>query len=212
MSGAAITAFWGVSLLFIVIPGADWAYAISGGLKGRVLPAVGGLLLGHVVILAVVAAGVGAVVARFPMALTGLTLAGAAYLLWLGWGVLRRASGPREADGLGAGSAGRWAARGFGVSALNPKLLLLALAVLPQFTSLTAAWPVGAQIATLAGVHLATCAAVYLAVGLAARRVLAARPLAARIVTRVSGVAMIGIGAFLVVERVLHAVSPAGVA
>lgn len=208
MSGAAMAAFWGVSLLFIVIPGADWAYAISGGLRARVLPAVGGLLLGHVVVLAVVAAGVGAVVARFPMALTALTVAGAAYLLWLGWGVLRHASGPQEAGDVTTGSAGRWAARGFGVSALNPKLLLLALAVLPQFTSLAAPWPVGAQIAALAGVHLATCAAVYLAVGVAARRVLAARPLAARVVTPVSGVAMIGIGGFLVVERVLHAIAP----
>ncbi|MFF2052939.1 LysE family translocator [Leifsonia sp. NPDC058194] len=212
MSVSAIVAFGGISLLFIVTPGADWAYAISGGLRHRVVPAVCGLLLGHVVVIAIVAAGVGAVIARFPMALTVLTLAGAVYLLWLGWGVLRRSSAPRAADAVDDGSARHWLVRGFGVSALNPKLLLLTLAVLPQFTSVTAAAPVAAQIALLGAVHVVNCAIVYFAVGFAAERVLSARPLAARVVSRVSGFAMIGIGAVLVVERVAHAVSPAALA
>jgi len=51
---------------------------------------------------------------------------------------------------------------------------------------------------------------VYTAVGVGARVVLGARPLAARIVTRVSGAAMILIGAFLLVEQVVHAVQPMG--
>lgn len=208
MPGSAIVAFGGISLLFILTPGADWAYAISGGLKHRVVPAVGGLLLGHVVVIAVVAAGVGAVIARFPLALTGLTLVGAAYLLWLGWGVLRRSSAPSAADGVGDGTARSWLARGFACSGLNPKLLLLTLAVLPQFTSVADPWPVGLQIVVLGAVHVVNCAIVYVAVGFAAKRVLSARPVAARIVSRVSGFAMIAIGAFLVVERVAHVVSP----
>lgn len=212
MPGSAIIAFWGVSLLFIVTPGADWAYAISGGLRRRVVPAVSGLLLGHIVVIAIVAAGVGAVISRFPMALTGLTLAGALYLLWLGWGVLRRATAPRAAEGADEGGAWRWIVRGFGVSGLNPKLLLLTLAVLPQFTSVAGPWPIGAQIAVLGGFHVVNCAVVYFAVGAAATRVLSARPITARIVTRVSGFAMIAIGAFLVVEQVMHAMVPAAVA
>ncbi|MEU7747462.1 hypothetical protein [Nonomuraea sp. NPDC049158] len=37
-----------VSSAFVVTPGADWAYAIAAGLRHRtVLPAVGGLLIGH---------------------------------------------------------------------------------------------------------------------------------------------------------------------
>lgn len=71
-------------------PGADWAYAISSGMRNRMLlPAVSGMLLGYVVITVVVAAGVGALVASMPVILTVLTYAGAAYLLWLGAGVLR---------------------------------------------------------------------------------------------------------------------------
>lgn len=212
MSGSAIVAFGGISLLFILTPGADWAYAISGGLKRRVVPAVSGLLLGHVVVLAIVAAGVGALIGRFPMALTGLTLAGAAYLLWLGWGVLRSSSAPRAGEGADDGTARRWVARGFAVSGLNPKLLLLTLAVLPPFTSAAGPWPVGLQIVVLGAVHVVNCAIVYFAVGFAARRVLSARPIAARIVSRVSGFAMIAIGVFLVAERVAHVVSPSAFA
>jgi threonine/homoserine/homoserine lactone efflux protein len=43
MAGGTVAAFWAVSFLFVVTPGADWAYAIAAGLRHRVvLPAVGG--------------------------------------------------------------------------------------------------------------------------------------------------------------------------
>src|SRR6478735_2410071 len=59
MPVATIAAFWAVSLVFVVTPGADWAYAITAGLRHRtVLPAVGGLLAGHLAATALVAAGV----------------------------------------------------------------------------------------------------------------------------------------------------------
>ena len=48
MSLNIMIAFWGVSILFVMTPGIDWAYAISSGIQGkRVLPAVTGLLTGH---------------------------------------------------------------------------------------------------------------------------------------------------------------------
>ena len=63
----AVAAFWAVSLMLLITPGADWAYAIAAGLRHRtVLPAVGGLLTGHLAATAVVAAGVGALVAGSP--------------------------------------------------------------------------------------------------------------------------------------------------
>jgi threonine/homoserine/homoserine lactone efflux protein len=49
VSPVSVIAFWGVSALFVLTPGADWAYAITAGLQRRVLPAVLGLLTGHVV-------------------------------------------------------------------------------------------------------------------------------------------------------------------
>jgi threonine/homoserine/homoserine lactone efflux protein len=85
MAIGAVTAFWAVSFLLVLVPGADWAYAIRAGLRDRsVLPAVVGLLAGYVALTAVVAAGVAALVVRLPLALTMLTALGALYLLWLG--------------------------------------------------------------------------------------------------------------------------------
>ncbi|RII41646.1 LysE family translocator [Galactobacter valiniphilus] len=202
MDATMIWAFWGVSILFILTPGADWAYAISGGLRQRVLPSVSGLWMGHVVAIAVVVAGVGALLERFPSITLALTLLGAAYLVWLGLGVLRSSGTVGEATDVPVGSSGRWFAKGIGVASLNPKLVLLLTAVLPQFTRHDAAWPVQGQIAVLGGFHLLGCAVVYLAVGAGSRRVLGARPGAARVVTRISGVAMIGIGLVLLAERV----------
>ncbi|MFI6492239.1 LysE family transporter [Streptomyces sp. NPDC050564] len=91
--------------------------------------------------------------------------------------------------------------RGAAISGLNPKGLLLYLSVLPQFLKPGAGAPVAAQTAVLGAVHMACCAAVYLGVGVLARAVLGARPAAARAVVRTSGAAMLGIGGFLLVER-----------
>lgn len=89
MDTGLLVAFWVVSFSLVMTPGADWAYAISAGLRERVLvPAVSGMLLGYLAITLVVAAGVGALVASVPGILVALTLVGAAYLLWLGVNVL----------------------------------------------------------------------------------------------------------------------------
>lgn len=200
-----LAAFWGVSILFVITPGADWAHAMAAGLQHRtVLPAVGGLLAGHLTATLVVAAGVAALVSRSPLVLTLLTVAGAMYLVWRGVGALKS----RAELSAGAASAGgswvRQAATGFGVSGLNPKVFLLFLALLPGFTDASARWPVAAQIVALGLVHVASCAVVYTAVGVGARRVLGARPAAATVVTRLSGAAMVLIGVGLLVEQLPH--------
>ena len=67
MSLNIMIAFWGVSILFVMTPGIDWAYAISSGIQGkRVLPAVTGLLTGHLMAALIVAAGVGTLVTSQP--------------------------------------------------------------------------------------------------------------------------------------------------
>ncbi|HTZ26827.1 MAG TPA: LysE family transporter [Streptosporangiaceae bacterium] len=91
--------------------------------------------------------------------------------------------------------------RGMGVSALNPKGLLVFLALLPQFTNPRWSWPLTAQLALLGLVFAASCGAFYLGLGSAARKILSARPAAARAVTRVSGAAMFVIGALLLVRH-----------
>jgi threonine/homoserine/homoserine lactone efflux protein len=200
---ALLGAFWGVSALFVITPGADWAYAITAGLRSRTVLAVLGLLSGHALATIIVAAGVGALLARVPVALTVLTIAGSLYLIYLGFMNLRRPVAPSAEEELTSRSGIRWFAQGFAVSGLNPKVLLLILAVLPQFTNTHAAWPIAIQILVLGLLHVLNCAIVYTAVSVSARRVLAARPRAAIVVSRISGAAMIAIGVFLLVDRVV---------
>ncbi|MEU7089528.1 LysE family translocator [Streptomyces achromogenes] len=216
MDSGLLFSFLAVDLLLVCVPGADWAYVITTALRGgRVPRAVAGLVCGYALHTALAAAGLAVLVAGSPALLTAVTVAGAGYLLWLGWGVVRRpavpgASGPASAEPVpGATAAAPMAAadgrpflRGATISGLNPKGLLLYLSVLPQFLTLRGAHlPVPAQTAVLGLLHMACCAAVYLTVGALARALLAARPAAARAVTRTSGAAMLGIGAFLLVER-----------
>jgi threonine/homoserine/homoserine lactone efflux protein len=199
-----VVAFWALSFLLVLVPGADWAYAIAAGLRGQsVLPAVAGLLAGYAGLTAVVAVGVAALIAHSPLVLTVLTTLGAAYLVCLGITALTVPPAPIAAADQSSQSWARQAAKGAGVSGLNPKALLLFLALLPQFITRGAAWPFAAQITLLGLVHTANCGVVYTSVGTTARRVLRTRPSAARAVTRCSGAAMITIGALLVAER-LH--------
>ncbi|MND41030.1 Leucine efflux protein [compost metagenome] len=202
MTISVFVAFWAVSILFIITPGADWAYAISAGLKHRVvLPAVGGLLSGHLIATMIVAGGVGTLVANHPVALSGLTIAGAGYLLWLGANMLGRPSTPHADETQASGSWKRWALKGLCVSGLNPKVFLLFLALLPQFADATAPWPVPMQMIALGLVHTVSCGVVYLLVGFGSQVILRARPAAAQGVSRFSGAAMIIIALALLIEQ-----------
>ena len=204
MTVGTVVAFWAVSLLFVLTPGADWAYAIAAGLGHRtVLPAVGGLLVGHLAATVAVAAGVAALVARSLMVLTVLTVVGAAYLVWLGIATLARPSALDASAEPPADSWVRQAMKGAATSVLNPKVFLLFLALLPQFTEPDMGWPLGVQIVALGMVHVVSCAVIYTSVGAGARLVLRARPSAARVVTRISGAAMVGIGVLLLAERLM---------
>ncbi|MDH2428309.1 LysE family translocator [Sphaerisporangium sp. TRM90804] len=203
MAAGSLFAFWAVSLLLIVVPGADWAFTISAGLRRSVLPAVAGLVAGYAAVTLVVAAGVGALVAGSPAILTALTLAGGAYLMWHGATTLAHPATPAGAADTPPGTGWTVFLQGVGVSGLNPKGLLIFLALLPQFTDPRGTWPVAAQIAVLGLAFMTTCALFYLCVGALTRTVLHARPAAARLTSRLSGAAMIAIGAALVLDHLL---------
>ncbi|WP_430645102.1 LysE family transporter [Agromyces sp. GXS1127] len=220
--------------LMVILPGPDWAYLIAAGTRERtILPSLAGILLGYLAVVAAVAVGVGAVVAALPWFIVALTLAAAAYLTYLGVRVLREppvvaavvATGapdgaPVEAatgaptpgnaiagsDAPAEASARPWVRllQGAGVSGLNPKGLLVLVVLLPQFTDAAGSWPIPVQLAVLGLIFVAACAAVYAVVGYGARSVLRFRPSAMRIVSRVSGAAMIVLAAVLVGEQVVH--------
>ncbi|MFE6970924.1 LysE family translocator [Isoptericola sp. NPDC057653] len=202
MDVSSVVQFWVVAVLLALTPGADWAYAIAAGLRGRsVAPSVLGMVCGYVVVVGVVALGVGAVVTRYPAVLTVLTVAGAAYLVHLGVVTLRSTVGRLDASERPVGDRPlAQFLRGAGVSGINPKGLLLLLALLPQFTSPTG-WPTSTQMLVLGGLHVANVAVIYSVVAVLARRVLSSRPRARVVVTKVSGVAMVVLGAALLVEK-----------
>lgn len=204
MNPALVAQFWLLAALLAMVPGADWAYAISAGLRARsIFPAIAGILAGYVVVVSVVAFGLGALVARFPLALTILTAAGGLYLLWLGGStLLRRAAAIPLDEAPLADSGWRQFLRGFGVSGLNPKGLLLVVALLPQFLT-PGGWPEWLQLLTLGSLHILDCAILYTIVAFLARRLLRSRPRATVVITKLAGVAMILVGGSMLVERAL---------
>ena len=204
MEWGMVVAFWGVSMLFIMSPGADWSYAISAGIHKRVLPSVTGLLFGHVLATLIVAAGLGLVLAQHPQALMVLSLLGAAYLAWMGWQMFRQPAAPSAGEQMDDTHWGRWCWKGFCVSGLNPKVLLLFLALLPQFIRPNQDSSITVQILALGLVHIISCAAVYFAVGFASQAVLSARPKGAWVVGKVSGVMMVGIALLIAFEQLSH--------
>ncbi|WP_406109735.1 LysE family translocator [Streptomyces sp. NBC_01003] len=202
MGTTTVAAFLAVDLLLVFTPGADWAYAISAGLRDRsVVPAVTGLIAGYMGYTLLAVVGLVAIVASSATALTALTVAGAVYLMWLGWGVLRRPAVLGASTEPMATSRGQIMLKGAGISGLNPKALLLYFSLFPQFIHPADGWPVAAQTGLLSVLHMTACAVVYLTVGVLARTVLRTRPSAARTVTRASGAMMIVIGGFLLAER-----------
>jgi len=204
MAASSVATFWLIAILLIIVPGPDWAFTLSAGLRGGSLAAaVGGLAIGYAAITSVVAAGVGTLVARTPGILTGLTVAGGLYLMWHGARTFAAPAAPIAAAGAPASSNRALLVRGIGVSGLNPKGLLVYLAVLPQFTTPRGPWPLTAQLGVLGLVFVLTCGAFYLSLGSVARQVLESRPGTARAITRFSGAAMVVIGLLLLAERLL---------
>jgi threonine/homoserine/homoserine lactone efflux protein len=134
--------FAGAVLVLNATPGVDFLLTVSRTLQGGAragIAAVLGINAGCVVHTLVAASGLAALLALHPQALQTVQWAGAAYLLWLGTGLLRQAWRPDPAAAPPAtdGPARRpgWAdfRAGLLTNVLNPKVALFFLAFLPQF-------------------------------------------------------------------------------
>ena len=133
--------FISAGLLLNLTPGADMALvsrnAASQGFKAGAAAALG-VGAGCWLHIAAAALGWSALLAGSKFGFALLRWAGAAYLLWLGWSLLRqRQPIPQAAqmDGVEASrvSWGRMFSQGFFTNALNPKVALFFLAFVPQF-------------------------------------------------------------------------------
>ncbi len=133
--------FISAGLLLNLTPGADMALvarnAASQGFEAGAAAALG-VGAGCWVHIAAAALGLSALLAGSTIAFDLLRWAGAAYLLWLGWSLLRqRQAIPQDSQLLDTeASRSTWRrmfAQGFLTNALNPKVALFFLAFVPQF-------------------------------------------------------------------------------
>jgi threonine/homoserine/homoserine lactone efflux protein len=189
-------------------PGVDWAYSITAGLGRRsFVPAVAGLCSGYVLHTVLMVAGLAALLAGMPGVLGWITVAGAAYLLWLGTATIRSWRGASFTAAAAADNPGqnqlRTFLQGMGTSGINPKGLLFYVALVPQFVSAEAPLPVPVQSGLLGLTFVLLAAIVYTCVALLSRKLLQSRPGAARKVTLTSGIIMVCLGAVLLSEQLL---------
>ena len=141
-------------LLLNLTPGPDVLYTLSQALRrGRRAGIVAALGIGagcgvHIV---AAAAGLSAVLARSAEAFAMLQWAGAVYLVWAGWRLLRslgmvdasNSIAPHDCFMDASGSVGLGAVflQGLATNALNPKVAMFFLAFVPQFIAPGAADP-----------------------------------------------------------------------
>ncbi len=133
-----LVAFFIASLILIVMPGPSVLFIIGRSLalgrRGGVLSVVG-TTLGMLVLVVLVALGLGVIVAQSVVLFTVVKFAGAAYLVYLGVQAIRhrKDAAAAVAAGAAASSTRRLVGEGFVVGVTNPKTIAFFVAVLPQF-------------------------------------------------------------------------------
>ncbi|UWR14355.1 LysE family translocator [Sulfitobacter sp. M368] len=190
--------FVAASFALLLIPGPTvllvLSYALSKGRSVAVASAAG-VALGDLVAMSASLAGLGALVLASATLFTALKWVGAAYLVWLGFKLIRSA----PSEGLSVPTADNiTASRVFGhtaaVTALNPKSIAFFIAFVPQF--LTPAAPLLPQFAILIATFVTLAALNALAYALLADRLrqIIARPSIITWITRAGGAALITMG------------------
>jgi threonine/homoserine/homoserine lactone efflux protein len=127
------------ALVLNATPGADFLYTVTrtlqAGARGGLAAALG-ISAGCVVHALAAALGLAALLAASAAAFALIKWIGAAYLLWLAFGMVRSAWSGRSARldaGVAPASLRRIFLQGFLTNVLNPKVALFFLALLPQF-------------------------------------------------------------------------------
>lgn len=132
--------FMAVGGLLAITPGPNMVYvmarSVSQGTRAGLI-SLGGVMLGYLSYMLSAALGISALFLAIPGAGRLLAIAGATYLLYLAWQILRPGGrSPLQvaaADAVQAERPRRLFAMGAMTSLLNPKLALIFLSILPQF-------------------------------------------------------------------------------
>ncbi|AFL49298.1 threonine/homoserine/homoserine lactone efflux protein [Sinorhizobium fredii] len=193
------------TLLFgiIIVPGMDMVFVLANAITGGRtfgLAATAGIMAGGVLHTLYAALGVSVVLHLVPELFNVLLVAGAAYIAWIGFSLLRSAI---TIGGVEAGARlSRWASfrQGALTSLMNPKAYLFMLAVYPQFLK-PQFGPVWSQAAVMAVMIAVTQLAVYGGLALAAGRgrdLLVGSPGATVAIGRGAGLLLVVIAVFTV--------------
>ncbi len=189
-------------LLFAVIPGPSVSIVIANSLAGGTragLFTILGTALSMISMVFIVAVGLEAVMTLVSGAFEIIKLAGAAYLVWIGWKMFRSNGQLAMTDGDRL-PIGRYIWQGALTNWSNPKTLLFLSAFLPQFVDLTR--PAFGQIMTLGLICLAVAAvsdSVYAFAAGQARHLLSVARV--RVLNRVSGVILMMGGIWLALQK-----------
>lgn len=136
-SAETLLIFAALSLGLAVTPGPNMLYLVSRALAqgtGAGMISLIGCQAGSLAIMLCAAAGITAALLAIPYAWDVLRLGGAAYLLFLAWQCVRPGGQPLfAARRLPQEPAARLFGVGFATAALNPKVALFYMAVLPPF-------------------------------------------------------------------------------
>ena len=191
---SAVAGVAGLVAIAAVTPGPNNVIVLRAASRGGVRgawPAIVGVVLGGLVMLAVALAASDAAFAVAPGLHAVVGVAGCAYLAWLGLGMVRRAG--RASDGPARGLPAVSVAGLFAFQFLNPKAWVM-------ITTAIGAMPVGAPVWPLAVVFTAipaTCLALWAIAGAALARRLA-QPRVATWADRGMGVLLIATALALV--------------
>ena len=204
-----LSAFIAAAILLVLSPGPDTMLILrntitSGHRAG--LATVAGVQLGLLVHTAAAVAGLSVLIASSPPAFAAVALAGALYLAWLGVQSFRGGVVPVGAETGGAPLTTPWRACRDAVltNILNPKVILLFIALMPNFV-VVANGRVPLQLAVLAAVlilvnivwQVALCAATE-----QARRWLG-KPPVQRAVSWTTGIVLIGFAVIILAEHLV---------
>ena len=198
-------AFLIAALVLAITPGPGIAYVVArtvAGGRSEGLASCFGTGLGGLIHVLAAALGLSMIIAQSAAVFNGFKYLGAAYLVYLGIRLLlRKALPPADAQVTPQGSR-RALLEGIVVEALNVKTALFFLAFLPQFVSPTE--PLVTQMVFLGSICVALNTLIDVIAVFGAHRFLqsgAARVARARLLTRISGVTMLGLGVFLALAR-----------
>jgi threonine/homoserine/homoserine lactone efflux protein len=189
--------FVAATIVIAATPGPNMLFVMTSSVRAgfrRSFAAMAGCLTGVVAMMAVSAAGLGAVLKAEPKIFSALKLAGAAYLAYLG---LRMwLDEPSVETGAPLKKTGLYR-QGLFVSLSNPKAILFAAAFLPQF--LDADKPRAPQFAVLVSLFAVIEVSCYFAYAAGGRRLSAAlsRPAVRRGFDRAAGTLFAGFAAML---------------